>query len=129
MSVKVILKDYILPKSNQRALASSFYIFLILYAVYLQFTVTIPNLIDYGSFSCYMVFICLLYASSGAIFNLIMMIYTDPSVAGMMLVQRAKPDWDYCIRCESVRPPRAHHCRRCDICVLRFDHHCTYASK
>nr|VZI33391.1 unnamed protein product [Spirometra erinaceieuropaei] len=43
-----------------------------------------------------------------------------------MLSNRRGPDWSYCLRCESVRPPRAHHCRRCDVCILRFDHHCTF---
>lgn len=52
--------------------------------------------------------------------------FHDPSIRSVMLSNRRGPDWSYCLRCESVRPPRAHHCRRCDVCILRFDHHCTF---
>ncbi|VDK43664.1 unnamed protein product [Anisakis simplex] len=33
-------------------------------------------------------------------------------------------DWSICTRCESYRPPRAHHCRVCRRCVRKMDHHC-----
>ncbi|KAG9314955.1 zf-DHHC-domain-containing protein [Chiua virens] len=29
-----------------------------------------------------------------------------------------------CKRCQVVRPERAHHCRICNKCVLKYDHHC-----
>ena len=31
---------------------------------------------------------------------------------------------DSCARCRIVKPARAHHCRHCDRCVQRMDHHC-----
>jgi len=31
-----------------------------------------------------------------------------------------------CGRCEMYRPPRAHHCRVCQRCVRRMDHHCPW---
>eukprot|EP01006_Ploeotia_vitrea_P034441 TRINITY_DN65753_c6_g2_i1.p1 TRINITY_DN65753_c6_g2~~TRINITY_DN65753_c6_g2_i1.p1 ORF type:complete len:339 (+),score=170.02 TRINITY_DN65753_c6_g2_i1:49-1065(+) len=32
----------------------------------------------------------------------------------------------YCSRCELYKPDRCHHCRICDACVLRMDHHCPW---
>ncbi|KAF9479632.1 zf-DHHC-domain-containing protein [Pholiota conissans] len=29
-----------------------------------------------------------------------------------------------CVKCASTRPERAHHCRICNKCVLKYDHHC-----
>lgn len=29
-----------------------------------------------------------------------------------------------CSKCLVMRPPRAHHCKVCQKCVLRYDHHC-----
>mmetsp|Transcript_28472 Transcript_28472/g.47830 ORF Transcript_28472/g.47830 Transcript_28472/m.47830 type:complete len:612 (+) Transcript_28472:41-1876(+) len=33
-----------------------------------------------------------------------------------------------CKRCNTMKPPRAHHCSICDKCVLRMDHHCPWIS-
>lgn len=32
----------------------------------------------------------------------------------------------YCTRCKADRPERTHHCRVCDRCVLKMDHHCPW---
>uniref|UniRef100_A0A9J2P740 Palmitoyltransferase n=1 Tax=Ascaris lumbricoides TaxID=6252 RepID=A0A9J2P740_ASCLU len=37
-------------------------------------------------------------------------------------------DWSICTRCESYRPPRAHHCRVCRRCVRKMDHHCPWVN-
>ncbi|CAM9319904.1 unnamed protein product, partial [Discosporangium mesarthrocarpum] len=34
----------------------------------------------------------------------------------------------FCHQCQAYKPPRAHHCRHCNICVSRMDHHCAFAS-
>ncbi|KAE9554623.1 hypothetical protein FO519_002183 [Halicephalobus sp. NKZ332] len=31
-----------------------------------------------------------------------------------------------CTKCSCVRPERAHHCRICDSCIKRMDHHCPW---
>ncbi|KAI6203723.1 Palmitoyltransferase [Aphelenchoides besseyi] len=37
-------------------------------------------------------------------------------------------DWTICSRCESYRPPRAHHCRICKRCIRKMDHHCPWVN-
>lgn len=45
--------------------------------------------------------------------------YEDPTInVGDAL------DSFYCMQCEVHRPPRCHHCSRCQQCVLLMDHHC-----
>ena len=32
----------------------------------------------------------------------------------------------FCDHCQKLKPDRAHHCRLCDICILKMDHHCPW---
>jgi palmitoyltransferase len=33
----------------------------------------------------------------------------------------------WCKKCETVKPPRAHHCNHgCEVCILKMDHHCPW---
>ncbi|KAJ6625954.1 DHHC palmitoyltransferase-domain-containing protein [Mycena sp. CBHHK59/15] len=36
------------------------------------------------------------------------------------------PQHRWCTKCEILKPYRAHHCRVCGTCVLKFDHHCPW---
>ncbi|KAJ7819239.1 DHHC palmitoyltransferase-domain-containing protein [Mycena leptocephala] len=36
------------------------------------------------------------------------------------------PPHRWCSRCSIVKPYRAHHCRTCGTCILKFDHHCPW---
>lgn len=32
----------------------------------------------------------------------------------------------YCDKCKKNRPERSHHCRLCNVCILKMDHHCPW---
>jgi len=57
---------------------------------------------------------------------------TDSSSEQCNFLDRAKQfvgeDWTVCAKCESFRPPRAHHCRICHRCVRKMDHHCPWVN-
>jgi len=42
--------------------------------------------------------------------------------------QRAFNDWRWCKLCRQGKPPTAHHCRRCAMCVQDLDHHCLFTA-
>ncbi|CAG9580574.1 conserved hypothetical protein [Leishmania major strain Friedlin] len=33
---------------------------------------------------------------------------------------------NFCPMCVTYKPPRAHHCSRCNCCILKYDHHCPW---
>jgi len=52
-------------------------------------------------------------------------------VGDEMHVVLAQPEWQpgvatHCWKCPTPRPERTKHCKICDICVLRMDHHCPW---
>jgi hypothetical protein len=32
----------------------------------------------------------------------------------------------YCLKCKKFKPDRCHHCKFCNVCVLKMDHHCPW---
>lgn len=59
--------------------------------------------------------------------SLAMLMWCDTSCRGIILPSLLKPCWRYCPLCEANSPPRAFHCDRCHTCILKRDHHCTFA--
>ncbi|CAO3694808.1 unnamed protein product [Umbelopsis ramanniana] len=49
---------------------------------------------------------------------------TDPFVSVTQHDGRPR----FCEHCQRIKPDRAHHCRECDSCTLKMDHHCPWVS-
>ncbi|KAL1462764.1 hypothetical protein WDU94_014575 [Cyamophila willieti] len=52
--------------------------------------------------------------------------FSDIHTGELSSMLQNKDDWTVCSRCETYRPPRAHHCRICKRCIKRMDHHCPW---
>ncbi|KAL6118272.1 uncharacterized protein ACO6RY_03103 [Pungitius sinensis] len=52
--------------------------------------------------------------------------FSDLRSQSTRINERGCEGWTVCSRCETYRPPRAHHCRVCQRCVRRMDHHCPW---
>ncbi|XP_029433590.1 palmitoyltransferase ZDHHC23 [Rhinatrema bivittatum] len=48
------------------------------------------------------------------------------SPSRMLAENSASAKGDWCVTCKLVRPCRAGHCRTCNKCVRRLDHHCVW---
>lgn len=45
---------------------------------------------------------------------------------GIYVIERKKKNFGYrrCSSCKTYKPDRAHHCKHCNRCTLKMDHHC-----
>ncbi|KAG0289624.1 palmitoyltransferase for Vac8p [Linnemannia gamsii] len=52
--------------------------------------------------------------------------YEAPVATLSISKKDGSPRW--CDLCQIVKPDRCHHCKECDQCVLRMDHHCPWVN-
>nr|CAH8867052.1 unnamed protein product [Trichobilharzia regenti] len=116
--VSRIFKSRVAKNVITRLSLGLFTIYLLLFEIYL----VLPSLFGHEIRLTYFILL-VIYAFFYA--SVIKCIFVDPSIRGLLLSSKSKPDWSYCLTCQTVRPPRSHHCFDCGTCVLRRDHHCT----
>mmetsp|Transcript_17907 Transcript_17907/g.42949 ORF Transcript_17907/g.42949 Transcript_17907/m.42949 type:complete len:304 (-) Transcript_17907:291-1202(-) len=52
----------------------------------------------------------------------------EESCLEVMQVKKKGGGARFCQKCQLPKPPRCHHCRVCNRCVLRMDHHCPWVN-
>lgn len=70
------------------------------------------------------------------LFNHLLTVVTKPGKPDDALITaEIEAGWEqgrnglrWCRRCECYKPPLAHHCHVCDVCVLKMDHHCPWVA-
>ncbi|XP_072940610.1 probable palmitoyltransferase ZDHHC24 [Epargyreus clarus] len=68
--------------------------------------------------------ICSTFCFINVVGNMILSIFTDTSLKTWI------PEGDtYCELCQIKRPAKAWHCKACNACILRRDHHCFFFSR
>ncbi|XP_023937859.2 probable palmitoyltransferase ZDHHC24 [Bicyclus anynana] len=91
-----------------------------------QMTVVRPTIVDHynmGIIKHTLHIICSTFCFVNIVGNMIFSIITDTKV-------RASMDADsYCEVCKIQRPAKAWHCKKCNACILRRDHHCFFFSR
>jgi len=96
---------------------------LTLYIVYVYYTTLAPSVLEkkeYKKFLCH--FIVGNWLAINVYFNYIMAWLSSPGLAKNY--QNLAIQYPACKKCSMNKPPRTHHCSWCDLCILKFDHHC-----
>ncbi|CAF1978368.1 unnamed protein product [Rotaria magnacalcarata] len=53
----------------------------------------------------------------------------SPGFVADLKIEKSTQDalgYTKCLKCGVMKPPRAHHCKVCQKCVVRYDHHCPW---
>jgi len=54
-------------------------------------------------------------------------IVTDPGSLNYDIISKLTPELkNFCQKCQKDRPNRAHHCKICNQCFMKMDHHCPW---
>ncbi|XP_053207986.1 probable palmitoyltransferase ZDHHC24 [Panonychus citri] len=73
-----------------------------------------------------------LYILHNIMGNFIQIIRHQSTIRGQLLISNNNSSSSvnnqrYCWTCETYTPPRSYHCPSCDVCILKQDHHCSFA--
>lgn len=96
---------------------------LTIYVIYVFYSKIAPSVLErkeYTKFVCHFIFGN--WLAINIFFNYLMAWLSSPGLAKDY--QNLATQYPKCKKCLMNKPPRTHHCGWCDLCVLKFDHHC-----
>jgi palmitoyltransferase len=87
---------------------------------------------SYSSFNAFLNQAIFITLSALTSFNFFMAAYLGPNYLPFGWRPKNKKDEQFLQMCaicpNTFKAPRAHHCRKCERCVVKMDHHCPYIS-
>jgi palmitoyltransferase len=93
------------------------------YIVYVYYATLAPSVYEKKEYKKFIFhFIFGNWVTINIYFNYIMAWLKSPGLAKDY--QNQATQYPVCKKCSMNKPPRTHHCGWCDLCVLKFDHHC-----
>lgn len=97
--------------------------------LYYEMLYILPDLYDTSGYFYKLHWLMALFVVYNVLGNMIYCYLTDTS---FLSLPRDRQDpiaseahlWHLCTHCQMLVPPRAWHCRLCNVCILKRDHHC-----
>lgn len=87
------------------------------------YTTILPSALDKNQYKTFLFHITFgNWIAINIYFNFFMAWTTPPG--SPKSYQHLASQYPVCKKCSMHKPPRTHHCRWCDECILKFDHHC-----
>lgn len=80
----------------------------------------------FNAYARYVCFVVLQFCVLLLLVCLIQAACTNPGSTPKIYIDTEIDDFRYCEICDRLKPPRTHHCRKCNMCIHRMDHHCIW---
>uniref|UniRef100_A0A7S0E0U6 Palmitoyltransferase n=1 Tax=Hanusia phi TaxID=3032 RepID=A0A7S0E0U6_9CRYP len=114
------------------SLLVAFIVGLCLWTFVVHWVVVVPQLLQLGLLPAILITGFHHFLHCSLLLSLYKAVVTDPGYittpAACRSSERDTFQQDFCTKCSSQRPQRAHHCSTCHRCVRKMDHHCLFVN-
>lgn len=87
-----------------------------------HWNITVISVLSVSFLLCLISYAAASLTSPGRVPKWFIELHSSKEIVESHPVNAEKPRW--CGKCNAPKPPRAHHCSACGVCVLKMDHHC-----